>query len=309
MVQEKTIGLEYLNPERIERNPENPRLIFDEKLMQELTDSVNEIGILVPLIVFYDEERKKFVLLDGERRWRCALKLELEKVPVNIIAKPTRLQNILEMFNIHNVRMEWGPMEVAWKLEVIIKDFGFSRESELARLTSLNQFEIRKSKILLSYDRKYQEMVHDGPKREGIKEDFLIELNSSLNWLEKNLGLSKQQKNNLIDSLIKKHKRRIIDNYVKGFRNLSKIVKSALPKEKLKDIIKNLIINPDYTIDDAYEVSIKYVVSINDLERKVRRLIEQLSEFQIVWDLKESEKLLSALKDLKETVSEIIGKR
>ena len=309
MVQEKTMGLEYLNPERIERNPENPRLIFDEKLMQELTDSINEIGILVPLIVFYDEEKKKFVLLDGERRWKCSLKLRLEEVPVNIIAKPTRLQNILEMFNIHNVRMEWGPMEVAWKLEVIIKDFGYSRESELARLTSLNQSEIRKSKILLSYDKKYQDMVHDGPRRGGIKEDFLIELTPSLNWLEKNFKLSKQQKNSLIDSLIKKHKRRIIDNYVKGFRNLSKIVKSELPKEKLKSIIKNLSMNPDYTIDDAYEVSIKNVVSINDLERKVRRLIEQLSEFQIIWELKESKKLLSALNDLKDTINKIIGKR
>ena len=90
---------------------------------------------------------------------------------------------------------------------------------------------------------------------------------------------------------------------------MSKIIKSDLPKEKLKGIVKNLIINPDYTIDDAYEVSIKYVVSINDLERKVRRLIEQLSEFQIVWELKESKKLISALNDLRDAIGKIVNKR
>lgn len=305
----KPKGLDYLHPKEIGPNPENPRLVFVEKSMQELLESINEIGILVPLIVFYDDDINKYVLLDGERRWRCAGKLQLEKVPVNIISKPTRLQNILEMFNIHNVRIEWGPMEVAWKLKVIIKELGYDKESELARLTSLSLSEIRKSRKLLSFDKKYQDMVHDGPGRGGIKEDFLIELNPTLNWLENNLSFTKDHKNQLIDTLIKKHKRMLIQNYVRDFRNLSKILRSDLPKTKVKTIVKNLILNSNYSIDDAYEISIRYSISTKDLENKANKLIGHLREFEIIWEKDESKELLEVLKELKEVIGDILRRQ
>ncbi len=304
----KSEGLEYLSTNKIERNPENPRIRFDERLMRELKDSINEIGILVPLIVFYDDQKRKYFLLDGERRLRCAKELGLDKVPANIVAKPTRLQNILEMFNIHNVRIEWGAMEVAWKIKVIMDEFHYEKEKDLARLTSLKPAEIRKAKILLSYDRKYQNLVHATPKYGGIKEDFLIELKPTLNWLEGNSEFKKYNKNEFIDSLIIKHEKGLIKNYVRDFRNLNKIVKSGVAPKRIVNIIDKLSSNPRYTINEAYEESIKYSISVNEIERKTRRLIDILSEFKIQEDSSENDKLLEVLKELKTVIQEIIDR-
>ena len=135
--------LKYLNYEDITRNEDNPRLNFDD--LDDIKNSIKEIGIIVPLIGYYDQNKKKYILLDGERRWRSVGLLKKEgidvDIPINIISKPTRLQNILEMFNIHNVRKDWGSMEIAWKLQDVIKETGIEGERELARLTSLTASE------------------------------------------------------------------------------------------------------------------------------------------------------------------------
>ena len=80
-------GLAYIAPDDIDRNPENPRLLLRQGPMDELKKSIYETGILVPLIVYHDRSTGRFILLDGERRWRCAKELNLPRVPANIIAE------------------------------------------------------------------------------------------------------------------------------------------------------------------------------------------------------------------------------
>src|SRR5260370_9892804 len=82
--------------------------------MNDLLESIREVGIKVPVSVYSDGH--KFTLLDGERRWRCAKKLNLKVVPAIVQPKPTRLENLLMMFNIHNVRVDWDLMPIALKL-------------------------------------------------------------------------------------------------------------------------------------------------------------------------------------------------
>ncbi len=106
--------LQEINPDSIRQNPDNPRLIFQEEEMNELLESIREVGIKVPVSVYSDGH--KFTLLDGERRWRCAKKLNLKVVPAIVQPKPTRLENLLMMFNIHNVRVDWDLMPMALKL-------------------------------------------------------------------------------------------------------------------------------------------------------------------------------------------------
>jgi ParB family transcriptional regulator, chromosome partitioning protein len=64
-------------------NPHHPRRLFDEEPMRVLRESVEKLGILVPVTVYqapagHRPAREKFILLDGERRWRCAKELEIE---------------------------------------------------------------------------------------------------------------------------------------------------------------------------------------------------------------------------------------
>ncbi|MGH9543670.1 MAG: ParB/RepB/Spo0J family partition protein [Terriglobales bacterium] len=65
----KTISpLQELSPDRIRQNPDNPRLIFQEEEMNELLESIREVGIRVPVSVYSDGT--KYTLLDGERRYQ-----------------------------------------------------------------------------------------------------------------------------------------------------------------------------------------------------------------------------------------------
>src|SRR5580704_15379413 len=107
--------LQEIKPDKIRANPDNPRLVFREDEMQQLMDSIKEVGIKVPVSLY--EDGSKFVLLDGERRWRCPKRLNLSAVPAIVQPKPDRLENILMMFNIHNVRVDWDPMPMALKLK------------------------------------------------------------------------------------------------------------------------------------------------------------------------------------------------
>jgi len=108
----ESIGLREIDPKSLEKNPENPRVVFDEEDLAILRESIRESGILVPLLVYRRKRDGKFVILDGERRSVSARQLELETVPANVIAEPSQITNILTIFNIHNVRTQWVKITV-----------------------------------------------------------------------------------------------------------------------------------------------------------------------------------------------------
>ena len=67
--------LANINPDKIKRNPDNPRIIFREEELQVLLNSIQKVGIRVPLAIYEDVKSNRYILLDGERRWLCAKKL------------------------------------------------------------------------------------------------------------------------------------------------------------------------------------------------------------------------------------------
>src|SRR5467141_1631260 len=63
----------------IDRNPENPRLVFRQKELEELLESIRRYGVQVPISVYRSGSR--YILIDGERRWKCSLKLNKKTIP------------------------------------------------------------------------------------------------------------------------------------------------------------------------------------------------------------------------------------
>ncbi len=86
----KTYG-EYrfadLNP-----NPLNPRRIFDKYKLDVLEESIRANRILVPLTVYRSKKDEKLYILDGERRWRCAQRIESGEVSTSLEFRPQDLQ-------------------------------------------------------------------------------------------------------------------------------------------------------------------------------------------------------------------------
>src|SRR6186713_2052557 len=129
--QSNRASLQYVKTESVVGSEENPRIHFPDVSMDQLAASVSEVGILVPLSVYFDKKRSKYVLIDGERRWKCAKNLGLTDVPAIILPPPNTKANLLTMFNIHMVREPWEDMPTAWALKKLIELTGNDDEEVL----------------------------------------------------------------------------------------------------------------------------------------------------------------------------------
>src|ERR1700694_5057514 len=160
----KAIGVRSLSTDKLKANPHNPRTLFDREDLHVLRESIKRVGILVPLTVYKEESTGNFVILDGQRRWMCAQEVGLKTIPVNEVAEPTLVQNIVTMFQIHKLREDWELMPTALKLELLMDELKERNDSRLAVLTGLPEAVVARCKKLLSYPKKFQDlMLHQDP--------------------------------------------------------------------------------------------------------------------------------------------------
>lgn len=217
--------LKDIRVDDISPNPHNPRLVFDQKELDELKGSICKVGVLVPLTVY--ENRNKYpntsyILLDGERRWRCAKELSMDTIPANVIDEPKDVtQNILFMFNIHHYRTEWALFPTALKLEILIRELETDTESVLERFTGVNKSMIRRCKALLWYPPKYRDLLME--KGGKVIPDLFIELHPIARRLSYEDEYSYPDGiSNFVDSCIEKFKSKKIIDDVKEFREIRK---------------------------------------------------------------------------------------
>lgn len=284
-------GLRYIPPDHIDRNPENPRLIFRQGPMDELKKSIYEVGILVPLIVYQQSATGRFMLLDGERRWTCAKELNLPRVPANIIPEPSRLENILSMFNIHNVREEWEPMPTAKKLQQVMELTRATRNAELAQMTGIPEAQVKRLRVLLEFPEKFQDMV----LKRQIKHDFLIEMYPAWRSLVRNAPqiASKYTLETFADALLEKERSGGMQS-VTEFRDLAKLAGASskgAPAEAVQATVTRVLENPQYAISDAFD-SVRSLYDVSTLTKRCVRLAEDLVELQA--DLQDEASGLSA---------------
>jgi ParB family chromosome partitioning protein len=247
----KKSNLRELPPDRIRQNPANPRMFFRPEEMDTLLGSIKRYGIQVPISVY--EDKGLFVLIDGERRWRCATKLNLRSIPALVQQKPTALENMLLMFNIHALREQWDYLTIAKGLPHVVSLFASENgnepnEQELSELTGLTRGQIRRCKFLLELPHKYIEVLEEElvlPKAsQQLSEDFFIEMERSLKTVQKRVPSAIPSLDAARDALIVKFRSGSIGN-ITDFRKLSKIAtsisnvgeKEARVRSALKDIL------------------------------------------------------------------------
>ncbi|MDA7577375.1 ParB/RepB/Spo0J family partition protein [Candidatus Pelagibacter sp.] len=109
-------------------NKYQPRKIFDENNLNDLTQSIKERGILQPIIVRKSNDYKsKFEIIAGERRWLAAQRANLHEVPV-VITEADDLKS-LEFAIIENVqRHDLNPLEEAQGYKRLIDEFSYDQE-------------------------------------------------------------------------------------------------------------------------------------------------------------------------------------
>ena len=109
-------------------NKYQPRKNFDQMNLEDLTNSIKERGMIQPIIVRKsDDERSKFEIIAGERRWLAAQKAGLHNVPV-VITEADDLKS-LEFAIVENVqRHDLNPVEEAQGYKRLIDEFFYDQE-------------------------------------------------------------------------------------------------------------------------------------------------------------------------------------
>ncbi|HSW92690.1 MAG TPA: ParB/RepB/Spo0J family partition protein, partial [Patescibacteria group bacterium] len=107
---ERVSDLRHIKLSEIVADPDQPRRSFDEVSLEELGASIREHGVLQPIVVAPHEG--KYIIVAGERRFRAATKVGLEKMPV--LVRTLSNQHKLEISLIENLqRRDLNPLETA----------------------------------------------------------------------------------------------------------------------------------------------------------------------------------------------------
>jgi ParB family chromosome partitioning protein len=120
----RSTGVKVIPVERIESNPEQPRLAFNEETLQELAASIREHGVLQPILVRPLDENR-FQLIAGERRWRASQIAGLPTIPA--LVEDIDDDTALEISIIENLQREdISPLDEAAMYDRMIRDHGYS---------------------------------------------------------------------------------------------------------------------------------------------------------------------------------------
>ena len=150
--------------DRIRANPNNPRKIFDDAALDDLTNSIRKHGIVQPILVRpvegEDLAGAEYEIVAGERRWRAAQKAALHHVP--IIVREIADRQALELAIIENVqRADLNGIEEAFGYQQLIDEYDYS-QNDLAQVIGKSRSHVANTLRLLKLPKNVQDFVSDG---------------------------------------------------------------------------------------------------------------------------------------------------
>ena len=120
----RSVGVRIVAIDRIEPNPEQPRLAFDPATLDELAASIREHGVLQPILV-RPLDGTRFQLIAGERRWRASRLAGLDTIPALI--EEIDDDTALEIAIIENLQREdLSPLDEAAMYDRMVREHGYS---------------------------------------------------------------------------------------------------------------------------------------------------------------------------------------
>ena len=157
------VKFEELPVSAIRPNSRQPRSSFPEAGIRELAASIQEVGILQPLVV--RPTPGGFELIAGERRLRAAKEAGLERVPVLI--RGAGEDESIELALVENLQREnLSPLETAAAYQALIDGFGLTKE-RLARRLGKSRAAVTNTLRLVNLPEKIQALLSDGKLSEG----------------------------------------------------------------------------------------------------------------------------------------------
>lgn len=159
---ERLAGAQRIPVDRIARDPAQPREIFAEAELSELTDSIKARGVLQPIRVRWDEGQGMYVVIAGERRFRAARAAGLPAVPCVVQDAPMSDSEILlDQLAENIVRLDLEPIEQARAFKRLMDANEWSAR-RLAEALHIDHDKINRAVRLLELPAAIQEAVAGG---------------------------------------------------------------------------------------------------------------------------------------------------
>jgi ParB family chromosome partitioning protein len=151
--------------EKLEPNPQQPRLDFKQDELDSLADSIRQKGVIQPLIVRRKPGRDVYEIVAGERRWRAAQLAQLHEVPV--VVRDLNDTEVLEVAIIENIqRADLNAIEEALGFRQLMTRFGHTQE-KLAEALSKSRSHVANLLRLLTLPADVQDLVRGGKLSAG----------------------------------------------------------------------------------------------------------------------------------------------
>ena len=217
------------------RNKFQPRKNFDKENLEDLTNSIRERGIIQPIIVRESENNKnKYEIITGERRWIAAQNAGLHDVPV-IITEANDLKS-LEFAIVENVqRHDLNPIEEANGYQKLIDQFKYDHE-KVAKFIGKSRSHISNCLRLLTLPKEVIELIETNKLSQGHAK-VLVGLENALfvakKIVEKKLSVRQAE------NLVRVFKTKKVPKYISKDPNLIQLESSLKDKTGLNIFIKN----------------------------------------------------------------------
>ena len=149
-----TIDLKNIYP-----NQDQPRRVFDEEKIKILSESIENYGVLQP-IVLKPDDKGKYMIIAGERRYRASKLARKSDIPA--VIKDIPMKDIMEIALIENLqREELNPIEEALAYRSLIKNYEVTQE-EISEAVGKSRPHITNTLRLLNLPQKIMDMIDQG---------------------------------------------------------------------------------------------------------------------------------------------------
>ncbi|RXK13032.1 chromosome partitioning protein ParB [Halarcobacter mediterraneus] len=250
-----------LRVEQIKPNPHQPRKIFDEERLKELSDSIIEHGLIQPITVIEDENG--YILIAGERRLRAHKLANLETIKATIVdVEELKLRELALIENIQ--RDDLNVIELAYSYAQLINEHNITHE-ELSKKVFKSRTSITNTLRLLQLSSYTQQLLANNKLSAGHAKVML--------------GLSDEIQKKVADSVIgQKLSVRETELLVKDLKSQT----NKTPKKNKQKINKNYDFNPlNNLVEKLKENNLKVKVEKDyfKIEIKSQEDIEKISNY------------------------------
>ena len=162
----------------LSRNPYQPRQVFNEAKLEELSNSIKKNGIIQPIAVRPKRnDPGKYEIVAGERRWLAAQRSGLHEIPVNILDL-TDVES-LEVAIVENIqRDDLSPIEEAEGYKKLLEEFKYDHES-ISKLMSKSRSHVSNTLRLLTLPNDVVSMLREGTLTSGQARPLIGLINAS----------------------------------------------------------------------------------------------------------------------------------